>query len=291
MELLNLHYFMSVMKYKNFTKAARAMFTSQSNISKQIFQLEEELEVTLFFRTNIGVEPTPAGEVLYEGLSKLIPELEHLVSKTKDIYDGTAKGIIRLGLYESMDLERIIPSFFNKLFNNIDLDIQVRIETYDFNKLLEKLAIQDLDCVFYFSVLKASVPNLNRMALSRANPMIYFSERYPIYRKQNILVEDFSEATFVRCISKLEIGNQYNVLPFEPKKIIEVNSLNAAFIYIDPGKAVGVFGPSQNILSKNNISTIEIPTTEKVGTDVLWMSNNSNPAIGPFLEFLKKYST
>ena len=52
MDFLQLQYFLAVAEYKNFTKAARATYTSQPNISKQISQLEEDLGVRLFHRTN-----------------------------------------------------------------------------------------------------------------------------------------------------------------------------------------------------------------------------------------------
>lgn len=289
MEILQIRYFMAVMEYHNFTKAARASFTSQSNISKQMFQMEEELETTLFLRTNSGVEVTPAAEFLFQGTKRILPELDSLLDQTKELGRNKKNSILRLGLCDSMDLEQIIPNFSQE-FRKENPETQLQIETYAFADLLKKLAIRQLDCAFYFSVLKADIPEIQRIPVSRSLPMLYYSDKHPLARKGELKIEDFSEETFVRCTNKLEFVDQYSVLPFSPKMIIEANSVNAAFSYIDTGEAIGVFGPSQNRLGKRNIKTLTIATSAKVGTDALWLPENENPALSRFLKFLETHT-
>ena len=52
MDIRNLITFMQVAELGNFTKAARQLGYSQSTVSFQIRQLEEELKVSLFDRIN-----------------------------------------------------------------------------------------------------------------------------------------------------------------------------------------------------------------------------------------------
>ena len=152
---LQLQYFLAVAEYKNFTKAARATYTSQPNISKQISQLEEDLGVRLFHRTNSGAELTMAGSYLYKGLSEQLPKLDRLFERTRELGKDGDENRIRLGLFESMDLERIIPSFFPKFFQAMESGIRIQIETYSIARLLEKLAVEDLDCVFFLQHIKS----------------------------------------------------------------------------------------------------------------------------------------
>ena len=289
MEILQIRYFMAVMEYRNFTKAARASFTSQSNISKQILQMEEELETTLFLRTNSGVEVTPAAEFLYQGAKQIVPELDSILDQTKELGKNKKTSILRLGLCDSMDLERIIPDFSQE-FRKENPETQLQIEAYPFAELLKQLAIRQLDCAFYFSVLKADIPRIQRIPVSRSLPMLYYSDKHPLGKKNELRIEDFSEETFVRSANKLELVDQYKVLPFSPKVIIEANSINAAFFYIETGEAVGVFGPSQNRLGKRNIKTLTIETSETAGTDALWLPDNENPALSRFLKFLNTHT-
>jgi len=289
MELTGLHYFMAAAKYGNFSKAARSSYTSQPNISKQISQLEEELDCKLFLRTVSGVELTSAGHYFYQGLQKIVPALERLISETTEISGDTTVSRLRLGICDTMDFERILPGFFPSLLSSQNHGFQIQMETYAVGEIVEKLVVGDLDCILYFSILRTDIPDVKRMAISRSYPKLYFAKNHPLAKKQNLCPSDFSGETFVRASGTLEIKNQYDALPFHPKKILEVNSLSAAFLYIEAGNGVGVFGPSQNRLGYDQICTLELCAGEKVGTDVVWIEKNNNPALHKFIGLLDDY--
>ena len=54
--------FYFVAKYKSFTKAADILHNNQPNITRYMNNLEQELECTLFLRSNRGIVLTPEGE-------------------------------------------------------------------------------------------------------------------------------------------------------------------------------------------------------------------------------------
>ena len=58
--------FYYVGKFKNFTRAARELQTSQSAVSHAVQNLESQLGCQLFARSSRGVECLPEGERLYE---------------------------------------------------------------------------------------------------------------------------------------------------------------------------------------------------------------------------------
>jgi len=62
-ELKHLRYAEAAERCGSFRKAADALAVKQSNLSRRIRSLEEQLGVKLFERTNGGVRPTPAGRV------------------------------------------------------------------------------------------------------------------------------------------------------------------------------------------------------------------------------------
>lgn len=61
MDFKQIEAFISVAKYKSFSKAANSVFLSQPAISSHISTLEKELSVQLFDRTSKEVLLTPAG--------------------------------------------------------------------------------------------------------------------------------------------------------------------------------------------------------------------------------------
>lgn len=64
MELRVLSYFLAIAREENFTKAARQLHVTQPTLSRQIAQLEEELGVTLFMRSNHNIILTEDGMIL-----------------------------------------------------------------------------------------------------------------------------------------------------------------------------------------------------------------------------------
>ena len=54
--------FYYVAKYHNFTKAAHTLGSSQPNVTRAMNCLEQQINTTLFVRTNRGIQLTPEGE-------------------------------------------------------------------------------------------------------------------------------------------------------------------------------------------------------------------------------------
>lgn len=78
MNLTKIRYFVEVARCGNFSEAARRLYTAQPNVSKQIAQMEQELDFSLFVRSKRAVKLTPAGQLLYDRLKDLPDELEQL---------------------------------------------------------------------------------------------------------------------------------------------------------------------------------------------------------------------
>lgn len=83
----------------NFTKAAEAMFTVQSNVTARIKNLEEEFGATLFLRTSRKVELTPAGRTLLQytkQINNLIDAAKLSIGESENI-----KGQLKIGFIET----------------------------------------------------------------------------------------------------------------------------------------------------------------------------------------------
>ncbi len=79
MELRVLNYFLAIAREENFTKAAKQLHITQPTLSRQIAQLEEELGVKLFVRSNHHVLLTDDGMML----KRRAQEILSLADKTK----------------------------------------------------------------------------------------------------------------------------------------------------------------------------------------------------------------
>lgn len=95
MTLLQLQYFEAVYQTKNMTRAAEQLFVSQPSVSNAIRELENELEVQLFLRTN-PLQPTKAGEQLAAMTEPLLHDFEHLRYEMRKV--GSEHSPLRIGI-------------------------------------------------------------------------------------------------------------------------------------------------------------------------------------------------
>lgn len=96
MELRVLNYFLAIAREENFTKAAQQLHVTQPTLSRQIAQLEEELGVELFVRSNHNIILTENGMIL----KRRAQEILSLADKTKRDFlhkDKNLEGVISIG--------------------------------------------------------------------------------------------------------------------------------------------------------------------------------------------------
>jgi DNA-binding transcriptional LysR family regulator len=123
MDAWDFQVFAAVAKEGGMTKAADALHTVQSNVTKRIRLLEDELGTTLFHRHKKGISLTTAGEQLLpyaEKIHQLLIEAKGAVTQS-----SAPKGPLRIGAIETTVALRLAPVFtrYGKLYPEVDLSI------------------------------------------------------------------------------------------------------------------------------------------------------------------------
>ncbi len=95
-----LRYFGAVAEEGNLTHAAKRLFVSQPALTKQIKQLESQLDVALFTRSRNGMTLTPAGQALAKRTVGVLAEWDQALRETKAASSRAAR-ILRLGFISS----------------------------------------------------------------------------------------------------------------------------------------------------------------------------------------------
>ena len=83
MTLAQLRYAITVANSNSMNEAARNLFISQPSLSSAIRELEEEIGVELFRRTNRGISVTPEGEEFLGYARQVVEQYELIESKKK----------------------------------------------------------------------------------------------------------------------------------------------------------------------------------------------------------------
>jgi DNA-binding transcriptional LysR family regulator len=108
---LQLDAFYAAAKAKNFSRAAKELFITQSALTQRISNLEAELNLSLFVRKPRGVEPTEAGQRLLrycQARDALESELVGLLAAGE--MDGKLTGAVRIAGYSSVVRSVVLPA-------------------------------------------------------------------------------------------------------------------------------------------------------------------------------------
>lgn len=110
MELRVLNYFLTIAREENITKAAQTLHVTQPTLSRQIAQLEEELGVKLFVRSNHNISLTEDGMILKRRAQEIIS----LADKTKKDFmnkEETLSGEIAIGSGEFQSTRFFVSAY------------------------------------------------------------------------------------------------------------------------------------------------------------------------------------
>ncbi len=125
MDVRNLRTFIRVSELNNFTKAAQTLGYSQSAVTVQMQQLENELGLPLFDRIGKNIKLTQYGLNFVDCASRVIEAMEKAENFATD--SKNMKGYIRFGIVDSIlnsCFISILPEF-NRRYPNINISLFV----------------------------------------------------------------------------------------------------------------------------------------------------------------------
>lgn len=134
MELRQLKYFIEVAKREHVTEAANYLHVAQSAVSRQIFNLEEELGVDLFIREGRTVRLTKIGRIFLEHAERAI----HVIDDARRVveeYRDPEKGTIHIGFSASL-ASYILPTSIS-YFREEHPHVQFVLNEGSYSELIE----------------------------------------------------------------------------------------------------------------------------------------------------------
>src|ERR1700704_6020814 len=142
MELRHLRYFVALAEYLSFTRAAERVHVTQSTLSHQIRQLEEEIGQPLFERIGKKVVTTEAGELLRGFAARALREVDQGVALLKP-GAGNLTGRVRIGATHTFNIG-LIPECV-ALFLARHPTVRIRVEELAADQIGARLHAGELD--------------------------------------------------------------------------------------------------------------------------------------------------
>lgn len=192
MDLKNLNTFLHVAELQSFTRAGQKLGYSQSTISFQIRQLENELGFPLFERINHTVTLTEPGRRLLQCTHRIEEELESFLHA--DTEPEEIDGVIRLALADSLCvalIDRVFP-MLHRQYPHITLECS----TGGTPELLRRLNQNEADLVY---IMDSLVYNVHYEVLRKTQVTTHFicSPSDPLAQRDFVPMEELVQQPFL----------------------------------------------------------------------------------------------
>lgn len=260
MELRQLKYFVKTAELLSFSKAAKALYVTQSTLSQQVKQLEDELNTTLFFRNNHKVTLTEAGEAFLEGAKKTLAEVEDNKAKIMDLSQGL-RGVLNIGVtysFGSILTESVLA--FKKEYPDVVLNICYK----NVMELMELVSDGELDFALSFRSSE-KFENVESHILFDNKLSILVREDHPLTRKGHVRLADLEEYDLILPSIGLQARSTFdNIIAgrnLNLKVAMEANEVNTIMNILRRSNYVTVLSETV-ILEHDGLVTINIDDAE-----------------------------
>ena len=184
--------FMEVAKLGNFSRAGKKVFRSQSAVSAQIRQLEDEYGDKLLDRSGKTVRLTPAGEVLFEYAGRLLRLRSESLRAVAD-QGSTPRGVLSLGANEATCLY-VLPEAFAE-YHRLYPAVQISVYRNFSRKILEKVEDGSIDVGIVTLPVKS--PGLKVHTIFRDRLLLVTSPDNPLAAQKAVTLADVAQQPLI----------------------------------------------------------------------------------------------
>lgn len=275
-------------KYKNFTKAAGALGTSQSSVSHIMNTLESQIGCRLFARSNRGIKLTPEGERLY---SYVAAGCEQFIKGENELANGATaeSGVVYISATETA-LNCILFKLLNK-FRSKYPGVKFKIENLSTYSAADSVKNGTSDYAFVSTPIKIG-KGLTERALIEFSDVLICGSSMRELTEQTIDIQRIADYPFI----SLSVGTAtrlYYDSFFEKNKIyiepdIEVATTDMIIPMVKNNMGIGFVPELMLDDVRDEVYPVKINRTlAKRNVSIIWdKSAPKSPAAKTFLNFI-----
>lgn len=200
MTLQQLKYIVMVAETGNITEAAKRLFISQPSLTNAVRELENEMQVTIFNRTNKGVVVTNEGDVFLSYARQVLEQVGLLEEKYLNVKERRPKFSVSCQHY-SFAVNAFVDVI--KMFDAAQYDFTLReTQTYeiieDVSKLRSELGILYVSSKNEEIIGKLLKQNdLEFQELFVAKPHVFIYSKHPLAERECITLEELEDYPYL----------------------------------------------------------------------------------------------
>ncbi|WP_085833081.1 LysR family transcriptional regulator [Clostridium merdae] len=263
-----LYYIDAILKYSNYSKAAKSLYISQPYLTQVIKRAESELNCELIMRNKLPYRLTEQGKIYYQYLTSLENKYSRLL---KDISDASNidRTVIKIGVLPSLGtylLPLFIPEFLEKHPN-------CRIELTEVLPEKSERLTQNNELDFWIGQNSRNIsPNLNSVSWGRHRYRAIIPRCCDLYQNETAVIPegtiDISKILCQRLVLtskgsaiRKQIDQLLNIYKVEPNIIMESTDINTVLKLATSNLGLAIVPESvhvKEVPSKYNIYPIPI---------------------------------
>lgn len=263
MNMTKIRYFVEVARCGNFSEAARRLYTAQPNVSKQIAQLEQELDFPLFIRNKRTVKLTAAGELLYDYLKDVPDELSQVIEQAK-VLARREEAHLTIGILEGQEVNSLLLTRLN-LARELNPTLEIEMERSSFSNLQSGLRSGRYDLIVTLDFDVSKNEEFRSCKVYAQPPAIAIHRDHPLAQQSQLTMEQLRDENFV-VISPLESPVGYDKLisqceksGFTPHVVRKPRSLESLILCVEMGVGVAILDQGTRLSHDSPVRTIPIP--------------------------------
>ena len=207
MELRQLKYFVAVAELKNFSQASHLLNITQSTLSQQIKQLEDELGVQLLHRTSHHVSLTDMGEAFLPQARRTISTAKACLDSIHDVQELNV-GELNIGsTYTFLPLLKETVLEFMKCHPGIKLNIKC----HSMETLIKMLDEQKIDVALTYKPTQ-NYPNIDSFVIFDNRLAVVVSDTHPIAKNELLRLADLEKIPLALPARGLQARNCFDRL-------------------------------------------------------------------------------
>jgi DNA-binding transcriptional LysR family regulator len=240
LDLRRLRFFVQVVEHGGFSAAAKALFSTQSTVSKAVKQLEDDLGVRLLNRIGSRIEPTAEGEYILERARQLLSEANDLQGDL-DAIRGIKRGRLRIG-FPRMGVSSLFVAPYVK-FRLKHANVEVELTPFAYQDLMEALRAGQLD---FGVVIDPVPPDMSYRHIASSCMMAVVPASHPLAGRASVSLADLAPHGLIVCDATApvhaELFRAFQAYDGAPRIAARTDQLDFMFELAAAGVGIG-FAP------------------------------------------------
>lgn len=282
MELRHFRYFVMLADTLHFTRAAQRLFVTQSTLSHQIRQLEEELGTPLFNRTGRAVHLTPAGRLFKSHATLILRQAEGAKTAVNEL-GALQRGSLSIGSIHTFNHAVLLPivSKFIQKYPQVRLTIE--------ESTTPRIEAGLIDGTFDLGVTVAptQASELVMEHLFDEDYVVVVRKRHPLSVRRRIRLADLSAQPLAMLsqafATRRLIDLHFELLKLVPHILVESNSIETVLDLVSRSALASVL-PRSAAVARTGCTSIELGGTAPKRTCCLcWLRSGHRSAAATVL--------